>query len=203
VPEFTLAARSPLDGYEAAFDGVVLREITDAAIVSIAIPLGGETKLQSALKTAFGCGQPPPGKSVLASDGVTRILGLGRDQMFAVFSHAPPDAEQVIARKLEGAAYTTGQSDAWVMMELTGPRSRTVLERICPIDLHPEIFSQGDVARTHMEHMGAIIVRTGADDYLLLSASSSAHSFLHAMEVSIRNTSTDQHPVGADISPAD
>jgi heterotetrameric sarcosine oxidase gamma subunit len=192
VHEFTLAARPPLNGYEAEFDGVTLREITDAAIVSIAVPLGGEAKLQSALKSAFGCDQPQPGNSVLASDGATRILGLGRDSMFAVLSHAPPDAEQVIARKLDGAAYSTGQSDAWVMMEMTGPRSRTVLERICQIDLHPESFLQGDVARTHMEHMGAIIVRTGTDTFLLLSVSSSAHSFLHALETSICNTTTDR-----------
>ena len=42
-------------------------------------------------------------------------------------------------------------------------------------------------ARTVMEHLGVLILRTGEDDYLLLSASSSAKSFLHAVEVSLTN----------------
>jgi sarcosine oxidase subunit gamma len=40
-----------------------------------------------------------------------------------------------------------------------------------------------------MEHMGAIVARTGDETYLLLSASSSAKSFAHAVEVSAKNVS--------------
>ena len=40
-----------------------------------------------------------------------------------------------------------------------------------------------------MEHLGTIIIRTEQDTFLLLSASSSAGSFLHAVETSIRNVS--------------
>ena len=203
MDDFTLSARPPLDGYEAAWDGAILREIIDAAIVSIAVPSGGEAELQGALKTVFGCVQPQPGKSVLSGDGATRLLGLGPDQMLAVTSHAPHRAEQALARELDGVAYTTNQNDVWVALELAGPQSRVALERICPIDLHSGSFGQGDVARTQMEHMGAIIVRTGADTYFLLSASSSANSFLHALEVSIDNTSTGHHTEKTDMSPVD
>jgi sarcosine oxidase subunit gamma len=38
-----------------------------------------------------------------------------------------------------------------------------------------------------MEHLGVLILRSGDDEYLLLSASSSARSFLHAVETSLRN----------------
>ena len=41
-------------------------------------------------------------------------------------------------------------------------------------------------ARTVMEHMGAMIVHLSGDRFLLLSASSSAQSFLHAVELSYR-----------------
>ncbi|MYA88775.1 MAG: sarcosine oxidase subunit gamma, partial [Boseongicola sp. SB0662_bin_57] len=39
---------------------------------------------------------------------------------------------------------------------------------------------------TVMEHMGAMAIRTGDDAFLLLSAGSSAESFLHAVETSYR-----------------
>ena len=44
-----------------------------------------------------------------------------------------------------------------------------------------------------MEHMGAIIHREGTDRFLLLSASSSARSFLHAVEASLEHVDP---PVG-------
>jgi len=192
VPDFTLTPRSALNGYDATFDGVTLREVLQLAIVSIAIPLGGEKKLQSALKKVFGIALPPVGKSIVASDEVTRILVMGRDQLFAVFPHDGADAQQVIAAKLGASAYSTDQSDVWVALEMSGPRARAALERICPIDLHPNAFVEGDVARTSMEHLGTIIVRTGADTFLLLSASSSAQSFQHALETSIQNIQSAQ-----------
>ena len=186
MPDFTLTARPALNGYNQDFDGVTLCEVLRLAIVSIAIPLGGEETLQGTLDT-FGITLPPVGKSTMASDGETRVLALGRDQLFALFPHDSADAESLIAAKLDGTAYTTDQSDVWVALEISGPRSRMALERICPIDLHPSAFATGDVVRTSMEHLSAIIVRTGTDTFLLLSASSSAVSFLHALETSIRN----------------
>lgn len=187
MADFTLTARPALDGYEGAFDGVTLREMTGLAIISIAIPLGGDKTVQAALKTGFSVPLPAVGKSLVSGDGTTRILALGRDALFALFAHDTPGAEQVIANGLAGAAYTTDQSDVWVALELGGAHARAVLERICPIDLHPDAFALGDVARTSMEHLATIVIRTGADTFLLLSASSSAQSFLHALETSIRN----------------
>jgi sarcosine oxidase subunit gamma len=73
------------------------------------------------------------------------------------------------------------------MLRVSGPKSRIALERICPLDLHPSTFPQGRVARTLMEHLGVIILHEGPDTYLLLSARSSAGSFLHAVETSVRN----------------
>ena len=104
-----------------------------------------------------------------------------------MFTHATPDAERVVAARLNGAAYTTDQTDVWVALGLSGAARGAALERICPIDLHPDAFAVDDAARTVMEHLGVLILRTDADEYLLLSASSSARSFLHAVETSLRN----------------
>lgn len=186
MAEYTLQAEPPLAGTEMEIAGVRLWAPADLALVSLALPLGGETAAEQAVRAAYGVALPEIGRSSLAGDG-TRLIRLAPDLAFALFPHATPDAERVVAERLKGAVYTTDQTDVWVALALSGPNTRRALERICPIDLHGQVFGVGHAARTVMEHLGVLILRTGDDDYLLLSASSSAKSFLHAIEVSLRN----------------
>ncbi len=187
MPDFTLTAAPPLAGYDRSFGDIKLSAPKDLAIVSIALPLGGEDAAKKAIKTAFGIALPEVGMSATTKGSAEAIMRLGVDQAFVLFASTTPDAERQIAAKLKGAAYTTDQTDAWCALEISGPGARRALERICPIDLHPDAFAVGAIARTVMEHMGSIIARTGEDTYLLLSASSSAKSFLHAVELSAKN----------------
>ncbi len=184
--ETTLTAEPFLDGYSRVFGDTSLTEITDLALVSVAIPLGGDAKAESAMSNAFGVNIPEIGGSVVAKNNC-RILRLSRDQLFVVFSRDTPDAETLVSRQLNNTVYTTDQSDVWVGLEISGPDALPALERICPIDLHSTKFGPGAVARTAMEHLGVIIVRTGQSAYLMLSASSSAISFLRTVEISLVN----------------
>ena len=181
-----LDATSPLNGYVREFDGVSLAEVTGHALVSIATLLGGEKALNTALKAAFGVEAPAGGQSVLGKKD-TRLISSGADQCLALFPHAGHDGEATVAKALKGKAYTTEQTDAWVILKIEGPRSRAALARFCPLDLHPDAFAENQAARTVMEHMSAVIIRTGDDSFHLLSASSSAGSFLHGVETSIQN----------------
>ena len=174
MSDFTLISAPPLAGFDRRFGETVLKAPKDLAIVSIALPLGGEDGAKKAIKSAFGIALPNVGVSDVASDHSAAIMRLANDQAFVLFPCPTPDAERQIAGKLKGAAYTTDQTDAWCALELSGPLARAALERICMIDLHPDAFAVNAIARTVMEHMGAIIVRTADDTYLLLSASSSA-----------------------------
>ena len=142
------------------------------------------------MRAAFSVDLPEVGLSALSQDSAMRILRLGTDQAFVVFPRAQQDtgAEPHIADLLGGVFYTTDQSDVWVTLELSGAGARRALERICPLNLAPDAFGIGAVARTSMEHLGTVIIRTCDDSFLLMSASSSAHSFLHAIETSIANT---------------
>lgn len=188
MADFTLVCAPPLAGYTRQNGTLGLRAPDDLAIVSIALPLGQEAAAQRAIAAAYGVALPEIGQTALAGEGNdTRLLRLGSDLAFVLFSCATPDAETRVAALLNGAAYTTDQSDVWCALVLSGPQSRAVLERICPLDLHDSAFGVGAVARTMMEHLGVIIIRTDPDSYLLLSASSSAQSFLHALETSVAN----------------
>lgn len=187
MSEYDLTAQSALGGYAQDFEGVSLMEVDGLAIVSLAVPLGGGAKLKTAMKSAYGVEFPSPGRVAGSKDGKTRFLGMNLEQAFAIFDHGHADAGDLVGKKLKNRAYVTLQSDNWVALRISGPRSRDALERICPLDLHPDVFGKGHVARTIMEHLGVIIVREDDDGFLLLSASSSASSFLHALETSIHN----------------
>ncbi len=188
MSEYKLETSALLDGYSREFNGVALRELDDLAIVSLAIPLGAEKQAGQRLEKAYGVPFPEVGKTAVTKDQKTRFLRLGQDQLFAIFTHPSADAQQAITGQLGQGFYTTDQTDVWVVLELSGENAVRALERICPIDLHQTAFLNGDVARTSMEHLGTIIVRIETERFILLSASSSAGSFLHAVETSIINT---------------
>ena len=184
MAEITLQATPPLGGVEITIAGTHLRERHDLALVSAAIPLEGDEAFAAALREGFGLAVPGPRMSEVA--GEVRAIRSTADQCLLIFPHPAPDAEAVVQEEMRGAAYTTEQTDAWVRLELSGPLALAALERLCMLDLGARAFPEGAAARTVTEHMGAILIRTGPEAYLLFSASSSARSFLHAVETSLR-----------------
>ena len=187
MSEYSLEPISALEGFKQQYDGVMLHELVDIGKVSIAIPLAGEKKAEKALANLFGVAVPPVGNSTLSDDKMARVIRLGNDQLFVLMFDKPTDPKALLAKEIGDVAYLTDQSDSWVGIEISGPVARQALERICMIDLNPGVFLEGYAARTLMEHLGVLIVRSGTQSYTLLSASSSAKSFLHAVTTSIRN----------------
>ncbi len=187
MSDWELIASPPLAGFDRQDDGISLSEVTDHALVSIAIRLGCDTVLHNTMLAEFGAGLPECGNSTVATNGDIRFLGMQQDQTFALFRFRGNHAAREIAKNLAETAYYTDQSDSWAMLQISGSRARAALERICPLDLHQDVFALGSVARTTMEYLAVIILRTGKDAFLLMSPRSSARSFLHALETSMEN----------------
>ena len=156
----------PVLGVNTEIGGIRIRERSDLALVSVA---------GAAALGAYGLEMPSPTRSTEA--GGVRAISPGVDQLMLLFPHSTPDAEPTVRARLSDG-YTTDQTDVWVILEVDGPQVRDGLERICPLDLPTEANSIGRAARTVMAHMGAMVVRTGTDRFLLMSARSSARSFL-------------------------
>ena len=185
-----LTARAPLGGYAETFGAIALAEETGLALVSAAVPQGGDAAFATALADGFAASRPAIGDTAAGGRYGARILGMQPDQMFILFE--PPDRDrpaETVAGALGAAAYVTDQSDSWAMLRIAGAGVRSALERICPLDLDDAAFPEGKVARTAMEHLSVIILRDGADSFLLMSPRSSARSFLHAVELSVENVS--------------
>ena len=183
MAEMTLTA-APVLGTDLTIGGNRIVERPDLALVSAAVPLGGDAAFAAALKKGWGLKMPGPKLSEVS--GETRAIRTTGDQIMLIFPHATPDGERVVQGRFAGAAYTTDQTDVWLVLELSGPDTLAALERLCPLDLDAAAFPVGAAARTVMEHMGGLIVRLGPDRFWLMSASSSARSFLHAVELSYR-----------------
>jgi sarcosine oxidase subunit gamma len=184
----TLAAKPALGGIHREFNGVTLDEITDHGLLSIAAFRGQEKTLAKVLASEYKIKIPAVGHSTVDDSSGARFLGLQTDQcMVLFFDEANALFGKRLRDKLATAAWLTDQSDSWVMLRINGPLASAALERICLIDLHPDVFGEGQVTRTVMEHMATIILRESVNSWLLMSPRSSAHSFLHALETSVHN----------------
>ncbi len=186
MSDYQLNAEPILGGYSRNFDGVDLFEISHLAMIAMATPKGDESALARQLKQVYQLDLPEVGQWCLSGIDHTQFLRLQNDLCFVVFDYSADRAVDQFAKKISDA-YFSDQSDSWVMLRLTGEKSCEVLARICPIDLHPDVFKPGSVARTVMEHISAMIVCECENEYTLMAPRSYAASFLHAIEVSIRN----------------
>ncbi|MEM7441217.1 MAG: sarcosine oxidase subunit gamma family protein [Pseudomonadota bacterium] len=184
MAEFTLEAKPVLGGFTKDWSGTTLTELTNLAAVAVSVPAGGEKKLSAALKKSYGDGVPAVGESYVSKDGA-RVVGFAQDQMMVLWDHPPHGGVATVSGQLGDTGYFVEQTSNWVFLELSGPLSRASLERLSALNLHPDVYPVDRAERTIMEHMGALVVRTGEDTFLLASASSSARSFAHAVETSL------------------
>lgn len=184
--EYHLIAEPPLAGTDISIGDVRLEAKTDMSIVSIALPLERESEAETALKAAYKIQLPESGHSLISRDGM-RVIRTAIDQALILLPEMHHSPERIVSEKLKGTVYTTDQTDVWAALSLEGSGALAVLERVCPLDLDASVFPKDAAARTMMEHLGVMIIRTDDRSFLLLSASSSAASFLHMLEISMKN----------------
>ena len=188
--EYTLQLEPFLGGYAQQFEHVSLNEVDTMALISLALPNGQDgTAVVQALEASD---VPNVGASCPCLNGSGTLMRMTQDQFLLCVEDVANSFEmnKDLEQKLAGIAYTTDQTHVWVALDIGGPATLTALERICPVDLDISAFDIGAVARTSMEHLGVIITRITETNFRLFSASSSAGSFLHALETSIENITT-------------
>jgi sarcosine oxidase subunit gamma len=180
----SLAARSALAGIalpggygRAGATGVLIEEHTDLAFASVTAKREKHFALINAVNTAFG---------IVLPDGPRRITrahvtfaGIGPDQWIASADGA--DAAGFAARvraRIGPFAAVSDQSDARLVLRVSGPRVRDVLAKGVPIDLHPKVFKPGDVACTVVSYINTQIdMLDDAPSYQLGAPRSMAGSF--------------------------
>ena len=167
MPE--LIAKTALDGRSLTVGSVTLAEAPLGPITSIAVFPGGAKAVSKGLK-ALGLAMPAP-NSFAEQDGA-RLVSAGRDQAFLLGAVAPA---------LEGAA-VTDQSDGWSVLCIGGAGAVDVLARLVPMDLRPVAFPVGQVVRTQVNHMNAVILRVGEAAFEIMVFRSMARTAWHELE---------------------
>ena len=185
-----------LDGHAHAAPGIEpfdVHELSEIELVHVSVPRARLPRLNEILEKTTGLTRPEPGRfsattetSTDPGDSPPLIMWLAPDQ-FMILAPARDARLERFVDALDDIGYATDQTDNWVALRLSGDQVVSGLERICPLDLHESAMPVGSAARTVMEHLATIILRETADGFLLLSPSSSARSFQHAVVTSMIN----------------
>jgi heterotetrameric sarcosine oxidase gamma subunit len=191
---FTLTASSPLGHHRTIVDGASLIEVSPRSVVSVSPCNGHEAEFNTAIDNLFDGAYPSTTKALeLTGDNAYILLPSSHSQWFLCFDDEVPDpvaaASDLFGKMTLNQVAMTDQSDAWVILALTGPLVYGTLERICPIDCSSPAMPIGTTARTIIEHLGTIILRRPDDDngnpcFWLMAARSCAASFLHVITAS-------------------
>jgi len=166
----SLIEKSPCDGLLPRLSGgMTLAELPFTPMTAVA-PLNGKARALGAALKEIGLAWPGPGQSRAA--GQAAIVWTGRDQAFLIGASPAP---------LDGVAALTDQSDAWARMRLKGRGAEAVLARLVPLDLRLSAFAEGQVVRSGLNHMMAILLRSGADSFDIMVFRSMARSAVHEL----------------------
>jgi heterotetrameric sarcosine oxidase gamma subunit len=176
VPE--LIAKSALEGRGAlTLGGVTLAEVAVGPITSIAVLPGGAKAVAKGLKP-IGLTMPAP-NSFTEKKGA-RIVWTGREQAFLIGVEAPV---------LEGAA-VTDQSDGWAVLSVSGVGAVDVLARLVPLDLRLAAFPVGSAVRSGLNHLNAVILRSGDYAVDIMVFRSMARTAWHELETTMHMVAT-------------
>lgn len=178
--ELQTMRRSPLAGLddemaaatEATAGAVSVREVPFIGMVGLRVgpdsPAGGRLSDVLGVRIPSSCG-------TTTTNGTHTVLWLGPDEQLVVTTD---DAAELARRLAESLEADPGQavdlSANRTVVELSGPRARRVLEKGCPVDLHPRAFAPGTAVTTTLARVPVLLWQTDEESYRLLPRSSFA-----------------------------
>lgn len=153
-------------------DTVGLVEVPFTGMVGLRVDPDGP----AATRVAAVLGAPLPAScGEVADGGAHQALWLGPDEWLVVTStDAVALADQLAAALGQDPGLALDLSANRTVLELWGPKARNVLEKGCPVDLHPRSFGAGRAVSTTLARVPVLLWQTGAETYRLLPRASFA-----------------------------
>jgi sarcosine oxidase, subunit gamma len=178
MADLTTLRRSPLahlaERLAAASDPSVacLAEVPFLAMVSLRV----NPASPAAARVAAVLGGPLPRACGEVTGTISHdAIWLGPDEWLVVATtDAVAMADQLMAAVGEESGLALDVSANRTVLELTGPRVREILEKGCPVDLHPRAFGPGRAVSTTLARVPVLLWQTGETSYRLLPRSSFA-----------------------------
>jgi sarcosine oxidase subunit gamma len=184
VPEFRLtpapvASTANLADRGSPADAAISITAVDYALATVMVRKNQAALLSERVRDIFGIELPLVVRRVAAGPVAFAWAGPGH---WLAMAHGQDGAafEARLRACLIGAASVSDQSDARVVVRVSGADARNALAKGLPIDLHPRAFGTGDTAVTMVSHMATHIWQIdAAPTFELAVAHSYVASFLH------------------------
>ena len=145
--------------------GVAMSERPHRGIVNLRLdPENAEA--MAAIEAAFGIALPTASNTSAANDTAgdadTIALWLGPDEWWLVVPGPEPEAGPELAEKLRAAlsghfAAITEVGESRTCIRVAGPSARALLQKGCPLDLHPRAFAAGACAQSILAKAGVTL----------------------------------------------
>jgi sarcosine oxidase subunit gamma len=146
--------------------GVTLAERPHRGMVDLRLDPADETAM-NAFAEAFGFALPVQ-PNTTAGNGEASALWLGPDEWWLVVPGPEPVAGRELADKLraalaDGFAAVTEVGESRTCIRIAGPKARALLQKGCPLDLHPRAFVAGACAQTLLAK-ATVAIHLSADE---------------------------------------
>ncbi len=173
-----LYSKSPLENLSEIEIGLLKVEEINLENIMTIQPFKGKAKsVSKTLNKRLGLGLPEVGKSVNHKHNAVMWIGMGQFLL--------------VGEKIEiKEAALTDQSDAWTILSLTGDKTADVMDRLCPVDTR--VLKTGDVVRSMIGHMSAIIEKTEAG-FKLMVFRAFAKTLLHEVCNSMKSVTAQEN----------
>ena len=121
---------------------------------------GTDEAFQAGVESVVGA-RAPIEPNTVSRVGDTFIVWLGPDEWLVI---SPPDIKDGLSAKLEEAlaglhVSVNDISSGQTIIRLRGARARDLLNKGCPLDLHPRAFGAGQCAQSHIAKSNALIIQ--------------------------------------------
>jgi len=189
VSEYKLQETFELQKFTKNISGLTISEIFDREIINLSFHIKNEKVIKRNFKKLFNFEFPDFKVSTFDKKNNCRFLRMSDEQLFLIFDKSFNSFLSKNFKEIEKYFYLTEQTDAWSGIKITGENVRECLERICLINVKEEDFPENSFSRTHIEHLGSIIIYNGSNEFELFSAKSSSKSFLQSIITSAINIS--------------
>ncbi len=145
--------------------GIAMGERPHRGMVNLRLD-PGNAEAMAAFESAFGFALPAA--NTTAGDADTIALWLGPDEWWLVVPGPDPEAGLALAEKLRAAltghfAAVTEVGESRTCIRVSGPRARAVLQKGCPLDFHPGVFTAGACAQSCLAK-ATVLIHLGADE---------------------------------------
>jgi methylglutamate dehydrogenase subunit D len=159
--------------------GITVGLVQERALAAVMARKDRNADLIAAMRRGFGLDLPT--LPCITFAGAISFVWGGPGRWLAIAQAMRPDAfEKQLREHLGKVASVVDQSDARILLRLSGARARDVLAKGVLIDLHPRAFRPGDAALTSIGHIRAHFWQTdAAPTYEIAVMRSFAADFWH------------------------